>query len=85
VDAVSDQTPPDLGLDEDTVTALAAHLEVFADTLSEHERRLLAGLLWSVLDPLERMRFRDPAELLSPQEAEILRALESERKGESTP
>jgi hypothetical protein len=76
-------TDPRLGLDEDTVAAFAAHLEGFARTLAEPERDLLTRMLMSVLDPLERMRLRDPAELLSPAEAELLRSLESEHKGEA--
>lgn len=75
---MSESPPPGPGIDEDTVAAFADHLEAFAATLSEGERDLLGRLLVSVLDPLERMRLRDPDEVLSPREAEVLRMLESE-------
>lgn len=76
---MTDQPSPGLDVDEDTVAAFAAHLEEFAATLSEREYNLLASLLLSVLDPLERLRLRNPAEFLSADEAAILEALEHER------
>jgi len=75
---VSERLIPISVINENTVDAFAAHLESFADTLSDHERTALQSLLTSVLDPWERMRLRDPSQILSPEETEILRALEAE-------
>jgi hypothetical protein len=65
-------------LDDATVAAFADHLEEFASTLPERERELLAALLLSAMDPLDRMRLRAPGEVLTPTEAAVLRALESQ-------
>ena len=62
--------------DERTIAAFANHLEAFAQTLSESDRALLARLLTKVLDPWDRMRLRDPSEILSPEEEAILRSLD---------
>ena len=69
---------PGFGLNEETVAEFAGHLESFAATLSDRERASLRCLLTSALDPWEKMRLRDPNEILSPDEAEVLRALEAE-------
>jgi hypothetical protein len=73
---LAEQTPGDVALDEQTVAAFAAHLEAFSLTLAERERQLLAALLLSAMDPLDRMRLRAPEDLLSPMETAVLRALE---------
>jgi hypothetical protein len=79
---VNEQTHPGLHVDEETVASFAVHLDAFARTLSEREYNMLAGLLLSALDPLQRMRLRDAEELLSTEEAAIVAALEAERRSE---
>jgi hypothetical protein len=81
---MTEEVRPSPDLDEDTVAAFAIHLEAFAGTLPEGERRALGRLLMSVMGPLERMRLRDPAEVLSSREAAILQALEDERQDGQT-
>jgi len=81
---MAESNPPDVNpadVDDSTVVAFADHLEAFANTLSDRERDILGSMLYSVLDPWERMRLRDPDDMLSPSEAEILRAIESEQQG----
>jgi hypothetical protein len=75
---VSDQPSGTAQLDEATVAAFADHLEAFAATLPEPERDLLAALLLSAMDPLDRMRLRQPGEVLTPTELAALRALEAQ-------
>lgn len=77
---MADSPSPDVNVDEATVASFAEHLEQFAGTLSDRERNILSRLLTSVLDPWERMRLLDPADILSTSEAEILRALEAEQQ-----
>jgi hypothetical protein len=73
---VTEPSGPDFNVNESTVADFAAHLEAFAGTLSDPDRALLQRLLASLLDPWERMRLRDPGEILSTDEAEMLRELE---------
>jgi hypothetical protein len=63
-------------INEATVAAFAEHLEAFVGTLTHRESAVLKHLFTSTLDPWERMRLLDPASILSPEEAELLRELE---------
>lgn len=62
--------------DEQTIANLAARLEAYAETLSEAEREALKTIVLRAMDPIERMRWRDEADLLTERESAVLRALE---------
>jgi hypothetical protein len=53
----------------------------FIRHLSTPERRILYALLTSSIDPIERMRFRDPEKLLDHNEVRILDSLLKEKAG----
>jgi hypothetical protein len=66
-------------LDEQAVTEFASRLATFAADLPPRDRAALNALLVRAMDPLERMRWRDAAELLSPSEEALLNRLLDER------
>jgi hypothetical protein len=72
---VADEVPDAL-VDDATIDAFVTRLETYAAALTESERRALATIILRAMDPLERMRWRDPADLLDPREEAVLRALE---------
>jgi hypothetical protein len=51
-----------------TAASLARRLDELAETLDERERRMLARLLASAMDPLERLRFLDQTPMLTSEE-----------------
>ncbi len=55
---------PDLA----AAAGVARHLDALADTLSPRERAILTAAVTRVLGPLDRMRERDPAEVLNDAE-----------------
>jgi hypothetical protein len=64
-------------LDHAALAAFAARLSAYASELSQQDRLALSTLLLRAMDPLERMRWRDAAQLLSPgEEAVLLQLLE---------
>jgi hypothetical protein len=73
------EEPSTEDLDEDAVAAFAARLSAHAADLSAHDRLVLSTMLLRAMDPLERMRWRDAAQLLSPSEEAVLRQLLDEQ------
>ena len=53
-------------------------LNAFAETLPKNEQALLTTVIFNLLDPIERMKWRNVSSLLEPNEREILNNLESE-------
>jgi hypothetical protein len=66
-------------LDEQAVTEFASRLATFAAELPARERAALNTILMRAMDPIERMRWRDAADLLSPGEEAVLNRLLEER------
>jgi hypothetical protein len=64
---------------EESIARFAARLEQYAATLPPRERRSLETILLRAMDPLERIAWRDTAELLDPREEALLRSLTEER------
>ncbi|MDQ3852542.1 MAG: hypothetical protein M3299_06885, partial [Thermoproteota archaeon] len=56
----------------------AQRLDSFAATLPKSERLLLATIIFNLMDPIERMKWRNVTNLLKPDEIEILNKLQSE-------
>ena len=63
----------------DDVASLAAQLEAYAEGLSEHERRMLALLVFQAMAPEDRMAAREGDDLLDESERRFL--VELERNG----
>jgi hypothetical protein len=74
--------PADTDLDEDALAAFAVRLGAYAAGLSARDQAALKALLMRAMDPIERMRWRDAADLLSPAEEETLRALLDEHQSD---
>jgi hypothetical protein len=55
--------------------ALACRLDALANELSDDERDLLLVVLVRAMNPLQRMRYLDPGDLLSADELRILGGL----------
>lgn len=72
------QDSPAETIDPDALASFASKLEDFAATRSGRERRMLAALVLASLDPVERMRWLAPADLLSAREEAYLRTIEAE-------
>jgi hypothetical protein len=66
---------------ENASLSFAHRLDCFASTLSKNERLILVTVIFNLLDPIERMKWRRIASLLEPNEIEILNKLESEWAG----
>lgn len=79
---MTEQTPADTVLDEQAIASLAARLEAYATGLTAHERRVLETIILAAMDPVERMRWRDPAAVLDPREEAFLNALADEYREE---
>jgi hypothetical protein len=60
------------------VASFAHRLDSYAASLQTRERLILAAVLVRSMDPLDRMRFKDPSSLLEPDEAAILDMLQKE-------
>jgi hypothetical protein len=54
--------------DVEAAAGVARHLDAFGGTLSTRERALLAAAVTRLLHPLDRMKERDPIELLDDDE-----------------
>ncbi len=63
---------------EDLPVSFASMLDSFAETLPKNERLLLTNIIFRLQDPIERMKWRNAASILHPNEIEILNNLESE-------
>jgi hypothetical protein len=63
---------------EKDLLSFAHKLDSFAATLPKSERLVLAAIIFNLMDPIERMKWRDVATLLKPDEIEILKMLQSE-------
>lgn len=64
--------------DEDVeadLTSFAGHLDLFAASLDERDRRLLELVVFRALSPLEQLRLRDAAGLLDKDEQAMLAEL----------
>jgi hypothetical protein len=68
----------------EAVAAVAQHLGIFAGTLSPRERALLAAALAGGMSPLDRMKERDPGDLLSEDELHLLGDLLATGEGPAT-
>jgi hypothetical protein len=73
--------PADSDLDEDALAAFARRLGDYAAGLNARDRTALKTLLMRAMDPIERMRWREAADLLSPAEEATLRSLLDEQQG----
>lgn len=60
---------------EADLASFAAHLDDYAASLDERDRRLLELVLYRALSPLEQLRLRDAAGLLDDEERAILAEL----------
>jgi len=60
---------------DQVLAAFAAHLDAYAAELSDRERGTLMTILVRAMDPLERIRWRDIASILTPNEASVLNEL----------
>lgn len=65
----------------DAVEAFARKLEKFAAKLTDREYRILCALVEQALPPLDRMRTRNPADVLTEPERAVLDRLKGGRKG----
>ena len=63
---------------ENDLLSLAQRLDSFAATLPKSERLLLATVIFNLMDPIERMKWRNATNLLEPDEIEILKKLQCE-------
>jgi len=61
------------------LSSFTKRLDSFASTLPRRERLILAAMIIASMDPIERMRWRDLAKILDPNEIEILRKLRIEK------
>lgn len=62
-----------------TIAAFSERLEAYASTLPQREQQALTVILLRSMDPIERMRWRDPRSLLDSQELAVLQKLQEER------
>jgi hypothetical protein len=63
---------------EKDLLSFARKLDSFATTLPKGERLILAAIIFNLMDPIERMKWRDVATLLKADEIEILNKLQNE-------
>jgi hypothetical protein len=63
---------------EKDLLSFAHKLDSFATTLPKSERLILAAIIFNLMDPIERMKWRDVTTLLKADEIEILNKLQSE-------
>lgn len=63
---------------ENNLLSFAQRLDSFAAALPKSERLLLATILFNLMDPIERMKYRNVTNLLKPDEIDILNKLQSE-------
>ena len=63
---------------ENDLLSLAQRLDSLAATLPKSERLLLATVIFNLMDPIERMKWRNATNLLEPDEIEILNKLQCE-------
>jgi len=59
----------------DTARALSRHLDEFATTLDDRERAMLGNMLFRAADPITRAALVGDADLFSPEEEALVRAL----------
>ena len=63
---------------EETLKNFSNHLEEYASSLSDREYQILINLIMNVMDPLERMRWRNADSLLDQKENEYLLTLQKQ-------
>jgi hypothetical protein len=63
---------------ENDLLSFAHKLDSFAATLPKSERLILVAIIFNLMDPIERMKWRNVTSLLKPDEIEILNKLQSE-------
>ena len=59
--------------------SLARRLEALQPTLTPDEQQILRALVFAAADPIARIGMRDPGEVLSPEEADLLNVMLSRR------
>lgn len=59
--------------------SLARRLEALQPTLTPNEQQILRALVFAAADPIARIGMRDPVEVLSPEEADLLDVMLSRR------
>jgi len=64
--------------DLNNLLSFAQKLDSFAETLPKSERLLLATIIINLMDPIERMKWRDVTNLLNADEIQLLKRLQSE-------
>lgn len=69
---------PDDQPDEEAFASLGTKLAAFAATRDERERRMLLMLMLAAMDPVERMRWLAPPDLLTEKEESYLRDIGGE-------
>ncbi len=70
----SGQTPPDPG--PETAENLADHLAEFYATLNATEQRLLTGVVWRSLTPVQRIEYTPEAVAFNDAELRLLEELD---------
>ena len=63
---------------ENDLHSFARRLDSFATTLPKRERLVLATIIYNLMDPIERMNWRNVTVLLEADEIEALKKLQSE-------
>jgi hypothetical protein len=63
---------------ENDLLSFAHKLDSFAATLPKNERLILAAIIFNLMDPIERMKWKNVTSILKPDEIEILNKLQSE-------
>ena len=63
--------------------SLADRLEALYPILTPEEQQILRALVFAAADPIARIGMRDPVELLSPDEANLLDVMLSRRVADS--
>jgi hypothetical protein len=61
---------------------LSAHVEAFAAGLSDRERAILGAAAERAMDPLDRIRRKDPGEVLDEEELRLLAELLARGEGQ---
>jgi hypothetical protein len=69
--------PPNYSAEnEKVIQTFSKRLEDYATSLSDRECQILLNLIMNVMDPLDRIRWKDPASLLNKDEQEYLDELQ---------
>jgi hypothetical protein len=63
---------------KDVLLSFAHRLNSFAETLPKSQRLALVTIIFNLMDPIERMNWKNITSVLEPDEIEILNKLQSE-------